>query len=58
MLTVEKARKLLGPDCPMGDEELKSLLDQLGQMAEIALDAVASCPDSAHCKSNLEGGES
>jgi hypothetical protein len=58
MLTVEKARKLLGPDCPMDDRALKLLLDQLGQMAEIALGAMTSCPDPAHCKSSLEGGES
>ena len=53
MLTVEKARELLGPDCPMGDEELKVLLDQLCRIANIALDAEAARAD-AQRESNLE----
>jgi len=45
VLSLETARRLLGPDCRLSDEELKLLLDQLGQVAQIALDEVALSPD-------------
>ena len=35
-----EARRLLGADCPMTDQEIKALLDQFRQIAFIALDTV------------------
>lgn len=40
MVTLEKARCLLGADCPMTDEEITAMLDQLRQIASVALDAM------------------
>jgi len=44
VLSLEKTRKLLGPECPMNDKELTALLNQLSQIAAIALDAIACEP--------------
>jgi hypothetical protein len=48
VLSLEKTRKLLGLACPMSDEELTALLDQLGRIADIALDAISCGPTDAN----------
>jgi hypothetical protein len=40
MLTLERSRLLLGPDCPMTDEEITAMVDQLHQIALVALDSL------------------
>ena len=40
MLSVSKARELLGHECPMTDEEIESMLVQFRRIADIAIDSV------------------
>lgn len=37
-MTVEKARRILGSDCPMTDREITAMLEQFQRIAFIALD--------------------
>jgi hypothetical protein len=53
-LSLEKTRELLGAECPMSDEELRLLLDQLRGIATIALDAEEAKAD-AWRRSELAG---
>ena len=39
MLSIVRCREILGTQCPLSDEEVKELRDQLYAVAEIALDA-------------------
>lgn len=48
MLSVTEARHLLGADCSMTDEEVKSMLDTFRQIAFIALDTVDAERGRAH----------
>lgn len=45
MLTVDDARLLLGTNCPMTDEEIAAMLDQLQQITALAFEAVAADED-------------
>jgi hypothetical protein len=38
MLSISRCRELLGPDCPLTDQEVERLQNQLYLFAEIALD--------------------
>lgn len=40
MLSVKKARKLLGDECPMTDAEIEAMLAQFRLIAYIAFDSV------------------
>lgn len=39
MVTLTKARSVLGADCSMTDEEIAAMLDQFRRIASLALDA-------------------
>ena len=49
MPTVSEARCLLGTDCPMTAEEITAMLDQLRQIAFIALDAIEADRSRRNC---------
>lgn len=55
MLTLSHARRLLGDGCPMTDEEVKTLLDQLQQIALIAFEAAGAKFDAPTLTSAAEG---
>jgi hypothetical protein len=38
MLSLEKCREILGPECKLSDAELEALRDQLYQLAEVAIE--------------------
>lgn len=38
MLSIERCREILGPDCPLSDEELAAMRDQLRDLALIAIE--------------------
>jgi len=40
VLSITEARCLLGADCPMTDQEIEAMLDQVRQIAFITLDTV------------------
>ena len=40
MLSLARCREILGTRCPLSDEEVKDLRDQLYEVAEVALDAL------------------
>lgn len=40
MLSVRKARELLGNECPMTDDEIEVMLAQFRRIADIAIDSV------------------
>lgn len=42
MLTLERCRKILGPECLLSDEELEALRNQLYALADIVLVACAA----------------
>lgn len=44
MLSIDQCRERLGRDCPLTDQELVRLRDQLYDLARIALDAQTTCP--------------
>lgn len=46
MLTLERCRDILGPDCTLTDEELIALRDQLRVVADLVLDKYASERDA------------
>lgn len=39
MLTIQKCRKLLGPEYKLTDQQILKLLDQLNELAEMLLSA-------------------
>jgi len=46
MLTLERCREILGPNCPLTYEELSALRDQLRVVADLALGATADGGDT------------
>ena len=48
--------RLLGADCPMTDQEIKAMLDQVRQIAFIALDTVEA--ERHRCTPTTEGSDS
>ena len=46
MLTVEKCRKILGPDCKLSDSEIEARRDQLYGLADVSIDVYKSLPAS------------
>ena len=48
--------ELLGADCPMTDQEIKAMLDQVRQIAFIALDTVEA--ERHRCTPTTEGSDS
>jgi hypothetical protein len=58
VLSLTDARRLLGDECPMTDEEVKTLLDQLHQIAQIAFEAAGSKFDASALASAAEGRQS
>jgi hypothetical protein len=44
-LSVAACRRLLGPGCTLTDEEIETLRDQLGLLADAAIDAFLEAKD-------------
>jgi hypothetical protein len=58
VLTLKRCREILGPNCEISDEELRTLRDQLYVFAEVALHTfVASDPDDADAAAAAEEDE-
>ena len=43
MITIERCRQLLGPDCDLSDQELEDLRDQVYTLANIAIKGWLEC---------------
>lgn len=47
MLPIEKCRRILGPDCPLTDDEILVMRDHLRQVALVAMRHAATPPTDA-----------
>ena len=53
MLSVDRCREYLGPQCPLTDNEIEALRDQLYALAVVALDAAVDLPLPSASKDKL-----
>ena len=54
MLSSDKTRQLVGPSCPLSDEELALLSDQLYIIANTALDLMVANRDEPPSRPEVE----